>query len=99
MTSTNEFSDYLESGNPGDHFVYHVGGRLMGSNNPKDVPDVVWRVREAYNQGKIDLVQRRLSRGLKSKFAYCAVKKARISLPKKAYGRDGGEIHLFDILN
>lgn len=81
-TTYRDVSSWFLSANAGDEFTYKEGPQLVlfgGRRGSKEVSTGTIEVRKLYDEGKVDLVQRRLTppgfRADDSSFAYIAVKR------------------------
>lgn len=91
--------EFVETAPAGKSIVYYRGGSLSDLNAPDAL--TLWTLRNAYNDGRVDLVQRRMTKGKGKKqrgsgFEYIAIKRRRVSPPKWATSKGTMQpVHLF----
>lgn len=86
---TRNFGKWLANAKPGESYIYRVGMQLAETRKLQIFSPKVWDAREAFERGEVELVQKRLSIGNKSKFAWMAVKKAEAKRPQRHISKDG----------
>lgn len=92
----NKFDTWLKTAPAGAQFVYRTGKHLSKGGNGLEFSDLVYSVREAFDRGEVELVQKRLTHGKSAvsigSFAWIAIKKAHIRPPKRWVSKDGSVV-------
>jgi hypothetical protein len=73
----NQFIDnWAKTANPGERVVYFTGGNLAANTDARD-DNGIQAIRDLYDDGRISLAQKRLSKGNGSTFEYIAIMRKR----------------------